>query len=145
MSSSPQAVGIAVISCIHAAHTKYESNPLDWQRVVEIGRRLLTRQDMVRFQEMCKDGLLGPGDYGLFEDWSAIVRSRDGYICIRDGLVLEGEVQEMDNEENLYDEGPYQARVCGFFLAYHQVVAYHWWLSFRPTDLEHYCKFEVSL
>jgi hypothetical protein len=34
--------------------------------------------------------LLGPEDYGLFEDWSAIVRSRDGYICIRDGLVLEG-------------------------------------------------------
>ncbi len=25
------------------------------------------------------------------------------------------------------------------------MVAYHWWLSFRPTDLEHYCEFEVSL
>ncbi len=84
-------------------------------------------------------------DYGLFEDWSAIVRLRDGYICIRDGLVLEGEIQEMNDEEYFYDEGPYQARVCGFFLAYHQVVAYHWWLSFSPMDLEHYCKFEVSL
>jgi hypothetical protein len=84
------AAGNAVISCIHAAHTKYESNLLDWQRVVEIGRHLLTRQGMVRFQEMCKDGLLGPGDYGLFKDWLAIVRSRDGYIRIRDGLVLEG-------------------------------------------------------
>jgi hypothetical protein len=94
---------------------------------------------------MCKDGLLGPGDYGLFEDWSAIVRSRNWYIRIRDGLVLEGEIQEMNDEENFYDEGPYQARVCGFFLVYHQVVAYHWWLSFCPTDLERYCKFEVSL
>ena len=42
--------------------------------------------------------LLGPGDYGLFEDWSAIVRLRDGYIRIRDGLGLVGEVQEMSIE-----------------------------------------------
>ncbi len=75
-------MGNAVISCIHAAHTKYESNPLDWQRVVEISYCLFTRQDMVRFQEMCKDGLLRPGDNGIFEDWPGIDKSRDGYICI---------------------------------------------------------------
>ncbi len=80
-----QAVGNAVISCICMAHTKYESNPVDWQQVVEIGWRLLTKQDMERFEEMCEDGLLGPGDYRLFEDWSDINRSRDGYIRIRDG------------------------------------------------------------
>ena len=68
MSSLSQAAGNALISCIHAAHTKYESKPLDWQRVIEIGWRLLTKQDMERFEEMCEDGLLGPGDYGLFED-----------------------------------------------------------------------------
>jgi hypothetical protein len=85
----PQATGNAVISYIHPAHKKYESNPLDWQWVVEIGWCLLTKQDMERFEEMCEDGLLGPGDYGLFEDWSAIDRLRDGYIRIRDGLVLE--------------------------------------------------------
>ena len=100
---------------------------------------------MERFQEMCKDGLLGPGDYGIFEDWSAIDRSRDGYIRIRDGLVSEGEIQEMNNEENFYNEGPYQARVCGFFLGYHQVLSYHWWLLFHPTDLERDRKFKVSL
>jgi hypothetical protein len=88
---------------------------------------------------------LGPGDYGLFEDWSAIDRSREAYTRIRDGLVLEGEVQEMDDEENFCNKGPYQARVYGFFLAYHQVIAYHWWLSFHPTDLERYHEFEVSL
>ncbi len=145
ISSLPQAAGNAVISCVYATHTKYESNPADWQRVVEIGWRLLTKRDMERFEEMCKDGHLGPGDYGLFKDWSDINRSRDGYICIRDGLVLEGEIQEMNDEENFYDNGLYQARVCGFFLAYHQVVAYHRWLSFCPTDLGHHCKFEVSL
>jgi hypothetical protein len=88
----PQATGNAVISCSHAAHTKYESNPLDWQRVVLIGYCLFMRQDMERFQEMWEDGLLGQGDYGIFEDWTAIDRSRDGYIPIRDGLVLDGEI-----------------------------------------------------
>jgi hypothetical protein len=141
----PQAAGNAVISCICAAHEKYESNLADWQLVVDIGSCLFTREDMVRFQEMYKDGPLGPGDYGIFEDWSAIDLSRDGYIRIRDGLDLEGEIQEMNDKENFYDKGPYQARVCGFFLVYHQVLAYHWWVSFHPTDLEHYCKFKVSL
>jgi hypothetical protein len=51
----------------------------------------------------------------------------------------------MNDEENFYNNGPYQARVCGFFLAYHQVVTYHRWLSFCPMDLERYHEFEVSL
>jgi hypothetical protein len=140
-----QATGNAVISCICPAHTKYELNHLDWQRVVEIGYRLFTRRDMERFQEMCKDGILGPEGYGIFEDLSAIFRSQDGYIRIRDGLVLEGEIQEMNDEENFYNEGPYQAHVNGFFLAYHQGAAYHWWLSFCPTELERYLLFKVSL
>ncbi len=86
---------------------------------------------MERFQEMCEDGLLGLGDYGIFEDWSTIVKSQDGYIRIRDGLVSEGKIQEMNDEEIFYDQGLYQARVCRFFLAYHQVVAYHWWCGAR--------------
>ncbi len=113
----PEATGNAINSCINAAHKKYESNLLDWQRIVEIGWCLLTKQDMERFEEMCEDGLLGPGDYGLFGDWLPIDRSRDGYIRIRDGLVLEGEVQEMDNKENFYNKGPYKACICEFFLA----------------------------
>jgi hypothetical protein len=99
---------------------------------------------MERFEEMCKDGLLGPDDYVIFEDWSAIARSRDGYIRIRDGLVLEGEVQEMNNEENIYDKEPYKARVHAFFLAYHQVCAYRQWLLFCPTELKRYREFKVS-
>ncbi len=116
-------------------------NPLDWQRVNEIGLHLLTKQDMERFEQMCEDGLLVGSDYGIFEDWLAIGRSRDGYIRIGDGLVLEGEVQEMNNKENFYDKKLYKARVCGFFLAYHQVLAYCRWLSFHLMDLERYCTF----
>jgi hypothetical protein len=125
MSSLLQAMVNALISCIHVAHTKYESNPLDWQWVVEIGWCLFTRQDMGRFKEMCEDELLGGSNYVIFEDWSAIDMSRDGYLRIREGLVLEGEVQEMNNEENLYGKEPYKACVCAFFLVYQQVSIYH--------------------
>jgi hypothetical protein len=50
----------------------------------------------------------------------------------------------MNDEENFYNKGPYEERVCSFFLAYHQVVAYHCWLLFHPADLERVCEFEVS-
>jgi hypothetical protein len=100
---------------------------------------------MVRFQEMCEDSPLGPGDYGIFEDWLDIDRLGDGYIRIGDRLVSEGEIQEMNDEENFYNKGPYQAHVHRFFLVYHQVVAYHRWLLFHLTELEHYWEFEVSL
>ncbi len=100
---------------------------------------------MERFEQMCEDGLLGPSNYGIFEDWSAVDRLRDGYLPINDGLVLEGEIQEMEDEENHYDEEPYKARIHAFFLAYHQMRTYCWWLLFCPTDLERYCEFKVSL
>ena len=93
---------------------------------------------------MCEDGLLGLGDYGIFEDWSAINKSKEKYIRIKDRLISEGEVQDMNDEENFYDEGPYEERIRGFFLAYHQVVAYHRWLLFCPAVFERFCEFEVS-
>ncbi len=51
----------------------------------------------------------------------------------------------MGNKENYYNKEPYKAHVHAIFLAYHQVLTYCWWLLFRPTDLERYGKFEVSL
>jgi hypothetical protein len=136
--TSLQAAGNVIISCVRAAHEKYQSNPPDWQDVIVRGWHLLMKRDMRKFKNLCKDGLLGPEDYRVFEDWSATDKLRERYIQIKDGLILEGEVQEMNDEENFYDEGPYKERICGFFLAYHQVVAYHCWLSFRPADLERF-------
>jgi hypothetical protein len=142
--TSLQAAGNVIISCVQAAHEKYQSNPPDWQDVIVRGWRLLTKWDMHKFKNLCKDDLLGPEDYVIFEDWSAINKPQEKYIHIKDGLILEGEVQEMNGEEFFYNEGPYEERVRGFFLAYHQVVAYHCWLSSRLADLEHFCEFEVS-
>ncbi len=100
---------------------------------------------MERFKQMCEDGLWGGRDYVIFKDWLAIDRLRDGYLCIKDGLVLEGEVQEMEDEENFYDTEPYKACVHVFFLVYYQECTYRQWFLFRPMDLEHYHEFKVSL
>jgi hypothetical protein len=145
MSTLPQTVGSTLINCINAAHEKYELNAMDWQWVVEIGWCLLSRADMEGFGQMCEDGLLGTSNYGIFEDWLAVDWLREGYLCIRDGLVSEGEIQEMEDKENHFDKGLHKAHVHAFFLVYHQMHAYCWWLLFCPTDLECYCVFEVSL
>ncbi len=80
------------------------------------GLRLLTKRDMRRFKKLCEDEHLIPEDYRIYEDWSSINKSRERYIRIKDGLLLEGEVQDMNDEENFYDEVPYEERVRGFFL-----------------------------
>ncbi len=108
------------------------------------GSRLLTKRDMHKFKKLCKDGHLIPEDYRIYEDWSSIDKLRERYIWIKDGLLSEGEVQDMNDEKNFYDEEPYKEWVRGFFLAYHQVVAYQRWLLFQPADLEHYHEFEVT-
>jgi hypothetical protein len=88
------------------------------------GSCLLTKQGMHRFKKLCEDGHLTPEDYRIYDDWSSINKSRERYIWIKDGLLSEGEVQDMNNEENFYDKEPYKEWVHCFFLAYHQVVAY---------------------
>ncbi len=108
------------------------------------GSRLLTKRDMHRFKKLCEDGHLIPEDYRIYKDWSSINKLRERYIRIKDGLLSEGEVQDMNDEENFYDKEPYEGRVRGFFLVYHQVVAYQRWLLDRPADLERFSEFEVS-
>jgi hypothetical protein len=50
----------------------------------------------------------------------------------------------MKDEEKFLRQGAVRGTRLQFFLAYHQVVAYHRWLLFCPADLEHFCEFEVS-
>ncbi len=78
------------------------------------GWRLLTKRDMRKFKNLCEDGLWGSGDYGIFEDWSAINNLQEKYIRIKDRLISEGEVQDMNNKEIFYNEGPCKERVRGF-------------------------------
>ncbi len=107
------------------------------------GSHLLTKGDMHRFKKLWEDGHLIPEDYRIYEDWSSINKLQERYIRIKDGLLSEGEVQEMNDKENFYNKEPYEEWVRGFFLAY-MVVAYQRWLSDCPVDLERFREFEVS-
>jgi hypothetical protein len=97
--TSLQAAGNVIISCVQAAHERYQLNPPDWQDIIVRGWHLLTKRDMHKFKNLCEDGLLGPGDYGIFEDWSAINKLQEKYIRIKDELISEGEVQDMNDKE----------------------------------------------
>ncbi len=56
---------------------------MDWQRVIMIGWCLLTKAEMERFEQMCEDGLLGPRDYGIFEDWLPSIGQGMGTSVLR--------------------------------------------------------------
>ncbi len=83
--TSLQTAGNVIISCIQAAHEKYQSNPPDWQDVILRGWRLLTKQDMRKFKTLCEDGLLGPGDYGIFETGQLLTSCRKSISASRMG------------------------------------------------------------
>jgi hypothetical protein len=68
-----------------------------------------------------------------------------GTSVLRMGWFWRGKIKEMEDEVNHYDKEPYKAHVHAFFLVYHQMRTYHWWLLFCLTDLKCYRQFEVSL
>ncbi len=61
-----------------------------------------------------------------------------------DGLITEDDEQEMNNEENHYDNRADEEHSQAFFLAYHQLMAYHHWLSFCPEEAALFQRFEAT-
>jgi hypothetical protein len=99
---------------------------------------------MRKFKILCKDGLLGPEDYRIFEDWSATNKLRERYMRIKDGLILEGKVQEMNNEEIFLMRGRRKNAFAVFSWRTTRWLPINTGSHFCPADLEHFCEFEVS-
>jgi hypothetical protein len=51
----------------------------------------------------------------------------------------------MNNKENVYHKGPYQAHVCGFFLGVPSSCCLLLVALVCLTELKRYCKFNLSL
>jgi hypothetical protein len=49
-----------------------------------------------------------------------------------------------NNDENQFDDSSDNNRRQVFFLAHHQMLAYHQWLSYRPEEAALFQNFEVS-
>ncbi len=60
------------------------------------------------------------------------------------GLIIDKDKQAWNNDEDHFDG--YSGDNCrqAFFLAHHQMLAYHHWLLFCPEEAALFCKFVVS-
>jgi hypothetical protein len=61
-----------------------------------------------------------------------------------DGLITEDDKRQMNDKENHYNNGADEDHSQAFFLGYHQVMAYHCWLSFRWKEVVLFQRFKVS-
>jgi hypothetical protein len=80
----------------------------------------------------------------IYEEWEELTRARPRYISIMDGLIMEDNEREMNDKENPYDNKVDKDRSQAFFLAYHQLMAYHCCLLFCLEVAALFWRFEVS-
>jgi hypothetical protein len=100
---------------------------------------------MRRFKALCNDNYsLCYDDHHLYEEWEEVFRARPKYISIMSGLVTEEEEREMNGKENHVNDGLDEGCSQEFFLAYHQLVVYHCWLSFCLDEAALFQRFEVT-
>jgi hypothetical protein len=86
------------------------------------------------------DYYLCMNEYRLYKEWEELTRARP----IMDGLITEDDEQEMNDEENPYNDRVDKDCSRAFFLACHQLMAYHHWLLFCPEEAALFWRFKVS-
>jgi hypothetical protein len=134
----------AFIGSVYAAHTQYEANCLNWQSVIADGHELLSKADFGQFKALCDNYFLCRGEYYLYKEWAQIIKAKPRYINIMSSLITgKDEWAWNDNEDHVDDYSDNNHRQA-FFLAHHQVLAYHCSLLFCPEEAALFCKFEVS-
>jgi hypothetical protein len=60
------------------------------------------------------------------------------------GRITDKDKQAWNNEKNRFDEFSCNNRRQAFFLAHHQMLAYHQWLSYCPEEAALFQNFEAS-
>jgi hypothetical protein len=71
------------------------------------------------------------GEYYLNKKWAAMITAKPKYIAIISRLITDKDGEDKGNHfDNGLDDDCRQA--C--FLAHHQLLVYHCWLSFHPQE-----------
>jgi hypothetical protein len=60
------------------------------------------------------------------------------------GWITDKDEQAWNDGENQFDDYSDNSRRQAFFLAHHQMLAYHQWLFYRPDDATLFQNFKVS-
>ncbi len=66
-----------IIGSVDTAHTKYDTDCLDWQSVIDEGHKLLCQADMLQFKELCDNSyLLCNDECDLYKEWTQVIEAR---------------------------------------------------------------------
>ncbi len=134
-----------IIESVDTAHTKYEVDCLDWQSVINDCYELLCKADMMQFKELCNNNyMLCKDEYDLYKEWTWVAEARPRYINIVYGWINDKDKRAWNDDENWFDDSSDNNRRQAFFLAHHQMLAYHQWLSYCPEEAVLFQNFEVS-
>ncbi len=99
---------------------------------------LLSLDDLERYR------IIFPDEEDLQDKWEAVVNNGGKYVNLVVGLLTDDDIRAARDEENHFDEEPWNRVTKNYYLAYHQIKAYLHWLATRPDEAEHYRRFQVS-
>ncbi len=128
----------AIVDCVRKSYKCYQADPTDWEYVREIGLSLLLLDDLERY---C---IILPDKEDLQDKWEAVVNNGGKYVNLMVGLLTDNDIRAARDEENHFDEEPWNRVTKNYSFAYHQVKTHLHWLATRPDEAEHYRRFQVS-
>jgi hypothetical protein len=124
-----------IIGCVDNAHTKYEADCLDWQSVINDGNELLCKADMLQFKELCNNiYMLCKDEYHVYKEWTQVTEARPRYVSIMYGRITNVDERAWNEDNNRFDDSSDNNHRQAFFIAHHQMLAHHQWLSYCPEE-----------
>jgi hypothetical protein len=127
----------AIVDCVRKLYTCYQADPTGWEYVRKIGLSLLPLDNLERYR------IIFPDKKDLQDEWEAVVNNGGKYVNLVVRLLTNDHIREAMDEENHFDEEPWNRVTKNYFLAYHQVKAHLRCLATRPDEAEHYRRFQV--
>ncbi len=117
----------------------FETNPNAWRAVNGYGLQLLSLCNLAHYR------LKLPNKENLQDKWKAAVTHPGKYVNLLVGQLDDKDIRAERDEENFYNDEPWNRVMMNYHLAYHQVKAHLHWLASRPDEAEHYHRFQVSV
>jgi hypothetical protein len=134
-----------IIGCVHNAHTKYEADCLDWQYVINDGNELPCKADMLQFKELWDNNyMLSKDEYHLYNEWTQVTEGWPRHVSIMYGWITDKDKRAWNKDESWFNDSSDNDRRQAFFLAHHQMLAHHLWLSYCPLEAALFWNFEGS-
>ncbi len=108
----------AIVDCVCKSYRCYQSDPTGWEGVREIGLSLLLLDNLEHY---C---IIFPDEGDLQDEWEKVVTHGSKYVNLLVGLLTNNDIRVERDEENHYDEEPWNRVTMNYHLAYHQVKAH---------------------